>query len=99
MIPQVRAVDISTDFAPAKNFGSIASFINLFIPLIMVIAAVLTLVMFLWGGYTYVTAGGESEKLDQAKKNFTFAIIGLVIIVSSFLFAKLIAKILGITIL
>lgn len=99
MIPQVHGVDISKDFTPAKNFGTIASFVNLFIPLLMTVAAVLTLVMFLWGAYTFLSASGEPEKLDQSKKIFVFTVVGLVIIIGSFLFVKLIGKILGVPVL
>ena len=99
MIQQVYGIDLRTDFVPAANFGTISSFVNLFIPLMMVAASVLTLIMFLWGGFTYLTAGGDSEMIAKAQKIFSFTIVGLVLIISSYLFVKLIGKILGINVL
>lgn len=38
----------------------------------------------LYGGFTWMTAGGDSKKVDTAKQMITNAIIGLIIIVASF---------------
>ena len=96
MIQKAYAVDISKDFLPARSFGDIGSILNLFIPLAMTGAAMLGLIMLLWGAYTFLTAGGESENIDKAKKIFTFTIVGFVIIVISYLLVKLIGRILNI---
>ncbi|MDP2685355.1 MAG: pilin [bacterium] len=36
------------------------------------------------GGFTWMTAAGNEEKIGKAKKILTYAIIGLIIIVSAF---------------
>lgn len=100
MIPHVYAVDISTDFAPARHFGTVSSLVNLVVPILMVLVAVTLLVMFLWGGYDTLRAGPDnSERVAKSKNIFTYAIIGLVIIIASFLIVKILGKILGVPIL
>jgi len=40
---------------------------------------VLSIAMFLVGGYIYVTSGGDAEKVSKATKTLTYAAIGVVI--------------------
>ncbi len=40
-------------------------------------------VMVLYGGFTWMTAGGNEEKIEKAKKIISAAIIGIVIVVLS----------------
>ena|SRR3989338_3578355 len=88
----VYALDLSNQTVnPLAKFGDIASLLNLFIPILIIGAALLLLIMLLYGGFTWITAGGTPENLAKAQKIMTFAIIGLVIVILSFLFVKLIS--------
>jgi len=42
-------------------------------------AALVSVVMIVWSGYQYMTAGGDEGKVSKATKSLTNAIIGLVI--------------------
>lgn len=53
-------------------------------------------VIIIYGGYLYMTARGEVEKVQRAKKLLVQAIIGLIIIVLSFAIAQFLFFILGI---
>ncbi len=68
----------------------IANLIRAFLGLLGLIA----LVLFLYGGYLYMTSAGNPEKVDRAKTLIRNAIIGLVIIVSSYGIATFIFSIL-----
>lgn len=46
----------------------------------------------LYGGFTWMTAAGNEEKVGQAKKILTYSIIGLVIILLSFILVSTIFK-------
>lgn len=41
-------------------------------------------IMVIYGGFMYLTAGGEQEKIDKGKKAITYAIIGIIIVMASF---------------
>ncbi len=60
---------------------------NLIAQAITLLGAVL-LVMLLWGGFLWMTAGGEGEKVKKAKAIIQNAIIGLVIIVAAYAIAN-----------
>lgn len=56
-----------------------------------------TLILVLYAGFLWMTAGGDAEKIEQAKKILKNAIIGLLIILSSyaivnFIFSKFLGK-------
>lgn len=92
----VYALDINpTTFAPAKisNLGTI---LNVILPLLQVGAGLLFLVMLLQAGFTWITAGDKAENLANARKRIMFAIIGLLIVVLSFVFVKILGYMLQI---
>src|SRR3989338_2681321 len=95
----VYALDLSD---PTQNhlakFANIASLMNIFLPILIIGAAFLLLVMLLSGGFIMLTAGGSPEKMEKAKKTMTFAILGLIIVILSFIFVKLISSIFNISI-
>lgn len=44
----------------------------------------LALIMFIWGGFTWMTAAGSSDKIQKGKGIIIWAIIGLVVIFSAY---------------
>lgn len=42
------------------------------------------LLMFLYGGFTWMTAGGNEKKVDQGKQVLTWAVLGLIVIFTSY---------------
>ena len=56
---------------------------------------VITVGFILYGGFVWLTAGGSSEKVDKAKKIIIRAVIGLVIILSSYAIASFIITNIG----
>lgn len=48
--------------------------------IILALSGSLALLMFIYGGFTWLTAAGSSERVDKGKKILTGAIIGLIII-------------------
>ena len=60
---------------------------NLFtviIRLVITVAALLTLGYLLWGGFDWITSGGEKEKIVKAQQKITYAVIGIIFVVLSF---------------
>ena len=48
------------------------------------IGGLLVLFYFVWGAFEWITAGGESSKLEKARLRMMHAVVGLLILVSSF---------------
>lgn len=63
--------------APKAGFNSI---ISLIINLLILAAILLSLLYLIWGGFDWITSGGDKQKLQSARHKVVFAIIGLVIV-------------------
>ncbi len=53
-------------------------------------------IMLIIGGFRYLTSGGNSKGAETAKNTITFAVIGLVVALSSFVILNLIAEFTGV---
>ncbi len=82
-------------FNPIAKFSSLSSVLNIIIPIIMGIAAVLFFVILLKGGLTIITAGGDVEKFKKGQKTFKLAVGGFIMVLLSYIIVKLINKFLG----
>lgn len=71
--------------AEAAASGSLFQqyFVTLWQALISV-GALLVLVYFLWGGIEWISAGGDSGKVQKARDKITQAIVGLIVLVGTF---------------
>ncbi len=94
----VHAIDISETgvFAPNK-FGTISVFLNILLPLATTAAAIIFLFMMLSAALSIITHGDNPEAIKKAQHSMGFAVLGLAIVIFSFLFVRLLGKILGVT--
>lgn len=60
------------------------------------LAGIVLFVLLLRGGFKYITSGGDPKAVESAQKTLTYAIIGLVLILVSFLILVLIKTITGV---
>jgi len=65
---------------PSGNPLNLADIINLLIPFIFVIAGLILLFMFIFGGFTIFTSAGNPEKIKQGQGTLTSALIGFLVI-------------------
>ena len=56
------------------------------------IVALVSVVMLILAGYSYITAGGDSDKVEKATKTLTNAIIGLVICLIAVVLVQFVLK-------
>jgi cytochrome bd-type quinol oxidase subunit 2 len=59
-----------------KANSTVATIINVF----SVIVGAVSVIMIIYGGFRYITSGGESGNISTAKNTILYAIIGLVIV-------------------
>ena len=60
------------------------------------LGGVVFFIMFIVGGFSYLTAGGNPQAVEGAKKTLTYAVGGLVLIALAFLILKLISTFTGV---
>lgn len=81
--------------------ATIQCFVPLFgniITAIVQIAGVALFIMFIIAGYNFLMSGGNPKQLERAKNTLTYAIIGVVIIVSAYLILLVIRQITGVNV-
>jgi len=77
-----------------NNLGSIISrIVNFFL---IPIAGVILLLIFIWAGYDFMMSEGSPEKIKSAQAKITTGVIGIILLVSSFLIVRVIEMIFGI---
>lgn len=54
------------------------------IQIVLEFLAIIFLVLIIWSGFEWMTAGGNQEKIDQAKKRLRNSVIGLAIILMAY---------------
>lgn len=91
------AVDPATDFGlnPIKDNINISTseesaqvVVVRLINLALTFLGLVAVVLILWGGFKWMTAGGNDENVDAAKKIITAAVIGLAIVISAYAIAN-----------
>lgn len=75
--------------------GLECAFSNL-ISAVLALAAIVLFVMFLFGGFRWLTAGGDPKAVEQARATLTHAIAGLVILILAFIILQFLSIITGV---
>ena len=83
----------------SQDISILSTYMANFIKLSFIIGGVWAFFWLLIGAVEYIMAGGEKEKIGQAKKKMQESIIGLVVLLSSYAIFKLINLVFGINIL
>ncbi len=83
------------DVAPYTNLGQL---LTTAIQISLVFAGIIVLLMVIFGGIQYMTSGGDKEEAEAAQKRITAALVGLVIVVSTYAIALIIEQVFGIQI-
>lgn len=96
---QVFAVDIEQEFKPP--FSDIGSFVSTLLPNVYVVAGVILFLLLIFGGFTYIVSAGQQkpEGVQKGKKAITAALIGFLLIFTSWWIIQIIEVITGLEIL
>jgi len=89
---KVLATDVE---APDMFFTDIGQMINKALNFVMVLGALLVFMYLIWGGIEWITSGGDKGKTESARNKITAAIIGLIVLASSWAILMLILGFLG----
>lgn len=70
---------------PRETVGSV-------IRIVLSVLGIIALAFILYAGFTWMTAGGNEERVTMAKKTLSAAVIGLVIILSAYAITNFVLK-------
>lgn len=77
------------------SFTTLGGLINRIMEFLVPTAGVILFLVLIWGGYDFIMSGGEPDKIKSGRAKITSGIIGLVLLVLSYVFAKLFGAIFG----
>ncbi|MFA4831360.1 MAG: pilin, partial [Patescibacteria group bacterium] len=80
----VGAPKTQIKFAGQQEFGNIAEFIRYIYKYSMIAGITISILMIIVAGLQYVTSAGEQTKITSAKKRISGAIMGLVLLATSY---------------
>ena len=73
--------------------------IAVFVRTFMLIGAIALIFYLVWGGVMWITSGGDSKRAEAAGKQISSAIIGMIVLFSSWAIIKIIGIVVGLDIL
>jgi len=95
-----EAIDLSADAVGYKGLAfNITDLIKMGITILIAVVSLTFFFMLVMGGLKWISSGGDEKKLAGARNQVTNALIGLVIVFSTWALASLIKSIFGVDIL
>lgn len=88
-------VKIDQNIFPAAKFSNFGILLNLVLPLVMSGAGLIFLFMMLYSAFNILTHGDNPDALKKAYGSMVFAVIGLILVIASFLAVRIIGKMIG----
>ena len=93
-LAQTLQSDINKQLQPFEaNFGQAREpsvIVADIIGVVLTFLGIISVVLIIYAGFTWMTAGGNEEKIKKAKSILTNSVIGLIIIMASYALAKFI---------
>ncbi len=77
------------------TIGSLGSLFKYAVNGITAFSGVVLFIVLVLAGFTYLFSGGDAKQLEKAKNSFTYALIGLIVIVCAFLIIQMIGLFTG----
>jgi hypothetical protein len=83
--------------SPFTDVSSLSGLVTTFVNIAFVVAGVILLFFFIFGGIGMITNAGSdnAQQMEQSKKTVTSAIIGFIVVFASYWIVKLVEQITG----
>lgn len=93
--------EIQVEAMPGFKFagGSIGDIVSGLVVYLFPLAGLLLLLYLLFGGLQMMTSAGDPKKMEGAKQKLTNALIGFIIVFTSYWIVQIVGKVLGIEII
>jgi len=91
----VYALEINPTSFPAAQFSDVSKILNLLLPLVLAGAGLIFLVMLLKAAFDILSHGDNPDILKKAYGSIATSVIGLFLVIFSFVAVRLIGKIIG----
>jgi hypothetical protein len=88
-------ITVDPNEAYVTNFDTL---LTLIMNVVLTIGTVAVLFYLIWGGLDWITSGGDKGKTESARNKITAAIIGLIILISSWAILTFVQSLLNINV-
>ena len=83
---------------PPGGFRDITDAISNIMRMVFIVAIILLLFYFIWGGIKWLTSGGDKAQTEAARSHLTAAIIGFAIVALAYAIVRVIGSFFGVDI-
>jgi hypothetical protein len=74
------ATDAEGNAVAGGNIGKLDSLLNTVINIFSAVVGIIAVIMIIYGGFKFITSGGDSTKVTSARNTIIYAVIGLIIV-------------------
>ncbi len=93
--PLLEDFRFSNPKIPPGFYTDLTTLINQILRIVMLIAALLSFVYLLWGGFDWITSGGDKGKIQAARSKLIAAVLGLIVVSASYAVLTIVLQFLG----
>lgn len=93
------AIPVPRGLEKASPYFSLSSIFSTGVTLLLLFAVILTLFFLISAGIDMIMAGGDKQKVVNARQKLTYAIVGLIIVFFSFFIVNVIGGLFGVNLL
>lgn len=95
----VRNITVNGTPISVSTIGCLETYVGNAISFIFALIGAIALIYLILGSIKFVTSGGDQKAVEEAKKNITYAILGLAVILSIYLIFNILGVAMGIDLL
>jgi len=78
------------------GYGSIGEFVSVILPNVYILAAIILFFLIIFGGFSIITSAGDPEKAKEGQQTLTAALIGFLVIFTSYWIIQIIEVLTGV---
>ncbi len=91
----VYAFNIDSALFPPAAIPDMGDLMTRIVQLLISIAAILSIIFIIVAGFNFITASGDEKKIASAKGTLTYAIVGLIVLILTFVILQIVQYFFG----
>lgn len=98
---RIFAISLQDTSETFRSFPTFGSLVNVIIRNAYVFAGIISFLLLVFGGLGVIMAAGsgDTKQLEKGKQTITYAVLGLILVVTSYWIVQIIQKVSGISLL
>lgn len=95
---RIFAVNLQDTSQTFQSFPSFGALVTIVVRNSFVLAGIISFLLLVFGGFSVIMAAGsgDTKELEKGQKTITYAILGLILVVTSYWIVQIIEKVSGV---